>query len=237
MKKDAAPVYLSTGYKVGRAIAVLSLLVILISIVTIFTPAAHNSQAGGIAICALILAMLTLFAGVMIAIANKPEAVATGQLRKSMSEDECVASQNHKVARRGRWVVGMSLLIVILVMLSGSWEVRTLGGIFGGGGVLVGLIIVFAYSPKGRAVDHRHPGLAQLLAVTGMIAMMFALGAAIARFSWPTALVAGVLSAFQLWAMFWGSRSGQTLALRGLGQLALIATMFYAAMHHLPHVH
>jgi hypothetical protein len=154
-----------------------------------------------------------------------------------MRDEQSNAWQNRKVARRGWWVAGTSLLAVFLATLSKSWEVRTLGGIFAGGGVLVGLIIVFAYSAKGGPEDNRHPGLAQLLAVTGMIAMMFALGAAIARFSWPIALVAGGLSGFQLWAMFWGSRSGRVLAFRALAQLGLIATVFYAATHHLPPIH
>ncbi|MEY2577562.1 MAG: hypothetical protein QOI49_386 [Verrucomicrobiota bacterium] len=162
---------------------------------------------------------------------------ASERLRKSMSEDQWNALQNHKVACRGWWVAGISLLAVILASLSGSWEIRTLGGIFAGGGVLVGLIIVFAYSPKSGPEDNRHQGIAQLLAVTGMLAMMFALGAAIARPSWPVVLVAGGLSAFQLWAMFWSSRSGPFLALRTLVQVGLIATVFYAATHPLPHLH
>jgi hypothetical protein len=152
-----------------------------------------------------------------------------------MSEDHLATLQNHKVARRGWWVAGISLLAVLLATLSASWEVRTLGGIFAGGGVLVGMIFVFAYSAKGEPMDDRHEGIARILAFTGMIAMMFALGGAIARPFWPLILVVGSLSAFQLWAMFWGSRSGPVLALRALVQLGLFATIFYAAVSHAPH--
>jgi MFS family permease len=212
--------------------AVLALLVIVVSIVIIIAAGGHETAASAIAICAIVLAIMVLFGGVMVAIANKPEAVITERLRKSMTEDQWEALQNHKVARRGWWVAGISLLAVILATLSGSWEVRTLGGIFAGGGALVGMIFVFAYSPKGGPVDDRHEGIARMLAFTGMIVMMFALGAAIARPFWPLVLVVGSLSAFQLWAMFWGSRSGPLLGLRALVQLGLIATIFYAASSH-----
>jgi hypothetical protein len=136
------------------------------------------------------------------------------------------------VARRGWWVAGISLLAVIVTMLTGSWGVRAFGAILGGGGVLVGMIFVFAYSPRSERVDNRHEGIAQILAFTGMIAMMLALAAAIAKLSWPISIAAGSLSAFQLWAMLWGSRSGLLLVLRVLSQLGLIATVFYAALGH-----
>ncbi|MEY2506527.1 MAG: hypothetical protein QOH01_856 [Verrucomicrobiota bacterium] len=226
-----APV-LSTGYRVGRGIAALSLLVIAASIVIIVAAGGHETMASAIAICAIILAVMVLFAGIMVAIANKPEPVATERLRKTMSEDQWDIYQNRKVARRGWWVAGISLFAVFVTMLTGSWEVRTFGAILGGGGVLVGMIFVFAYSPKVRPVDNRHEGVTRILAFTGMIAMMLALAAAVAKHSWPISIAAGSLSAFQLWAMLWGSRSGSLLALRVLGQLGLLAAVLYAASSH-----
>jgi hypothetical protein len=212
--------------------AVLSLLVILASIVMVIAAGGHQTAASASAGCAGILAVMVLFGGVMVALANKPEAVATERLRKSMSEDQWDAFQNRKVARRGWWVAGISLLAVVVTMLTGSWGVRAFGAILGGGGVLVGMIFVFAYSPHDGPEDNRHEGIAQILAFTGMIAMMLALGAAIAKLSWPISVAAGSLSAFQLWAMLWGSRSSSLLILRVLGQLGLFATVFYAAGLH-----
>ncbi|MEY2548132.1 MAG: hypothetical protein QOD64_714, partial [Verrucomicrobiota bacterium] len=230
-----APV-LSTGYRVGRGMAVLSLLVIVLSIVIIVMAGGHETMASAIALCAIILAVMVLFGGIMVAVANKPEAVATERLRKSMSEDEREAWQNHKVARRGWWVTGISLFAVFVTMLTASGErsgeVRIFGGIFAGGGVLVGMIIVLTHSYSARVADTRHEGLAATLRVVGMIAMMLALAASIARLSWPISIIAVSLSAFELWALFWGSRSGALLAVRALGQLGLFATVFYAAASH-----
>ena len=62
IKEDVTPVKLSTGYKVGRAMAVLSLLVIATSVVTIIAVPGRDTVAGAIAICAIILAVMVLFA-------------------------------------------------------------------------------------------------------------------------------------------------------------------------------
>lgn len=237
MNENITPVPLSTGFKVGRGMAVLSLLVIVVSIVVVIAAGGRETPATAIAICAIVLAVMVLFGGVMVAIANKPDAVAAERLRKSMSEDQWDGYQNHKVARRGWWVAGISLLALILLRLSGSWEVRNLGGIFAGGGVLVGTIFVFAYSPKRGAIDNRHEGVTRVLFFTGMISMMLALAAAVGKLSWPIGLVAGSLSAFQLWGMFWGSRSGSSLGFRALVQLGLFATFFYAALSYTAHGH
>jgi MFS family permease len=212
--------------------AVVSLLIIVVSIGIIIAAGGHQTMASAIAICSIIMGIMVLFGGVMVAIANKPEAGATERLRKSMSEDQWDAYQNRKVTRRGWWVAGISLLAVVVTMLTGSWGARAFGAILGGGGMLVGMIFVFAYAPKREPVVDRHEGLTRILAFTGMISMMLALAAVIARLSWPISLAAGSLSAFQLWAMLWGSRSGLLSVLRVLGQLGLIATVFYAALRH-----
>jgi hypothetical protein len=231
IKEDVTPVKLSTGYKVGRAMAVLSLLVIASSVVTIIAVPGRDTVAGAIAICAIILAVMVLFGGVMIALANKPEAAATERLRKSMSAEQWDACQNRKVSRAGWWVSGISLLGVIIITFGSPSmsEARIFCTILGGGGVLIGMIIVLTHPQPGRTPDNRHDGIVTTLRFIGMIAIMLALAAAIARLSWPISIVAGTLSAFEFWALFWGSRSGSLLALRALVQLGLFATVFYAA--------
>jgi hypothetical protein len=214
--------------------AVLSLLVIVGSIVIIVATRGHETMASAIAVCAIILAIMVLFGGVMIAIANKPEAVATERLRATMSEEQWSACQNRKVSRVGWWVAGISLLgVIIITFASASMSpARIFGTILGGGGVLVGMIVVLTHSHPARRADNRHEGLAATLGVVGMIAMMLALAAAIARLSWPISIIAGSLSAFELWALFWGSRGSSLLALRAVVQLGLFATVFYAAASH-----
>lgn len=146
-----------------------------------------------------------------------------------VSED----SGNRKVSRIGWCVAGISLLAVIIVTLTSASmsEARIFGTIFGGGGVIVGLIIALTHLQTGGAPDTRHEGIAATLRFVGLVAMMLALGAAIARLSWPFSIVVGTLSAFELWALFWGSRGGPLLAVRALVQVALFATVFYAASH------
>ncbi|MEY2519843.1 MAG: hypothetical protein QOF24_1602 [Verrucomicrobiota bacterium] len=147
------------------------------------------------------------------------------------SKDQKTDPNGNRIGLRVGWsLVGVSLLVVISTVL--AWrslsDIRILGVIFGGGGVLSGMIVVFSYSYADQPIDNRHEGVTMVLGFTGMIFMMLALAAAIGTLSLPIAVVAVSLSAFQLWAMFWGARSGSLLALRVLVQLGLIATVFYA---------
>jgi hypothetical protein len=217
--------------------AVLSLLIMVLSIVIIVMAGGHETMASAIAICAIILAVMVLFAGVMIAIANKPAAVITERLDPRMGEDQENTNPQSKVSRVGWLVAGISVLgVIIITFASASMsEARIFGTILGGGGVVVGMIIVLTHSQPQRAADNRHEGIATTLRFVGLIAMMLALAAAIARLSWPISIAAGTLSAFELWALLWGSRAGSLLAARALVQLGLFATVFYAASGHGPH--
>jgi len=107
-----------------------------------------------------------------------------------------------------------------------------LGISLGGAGVLIGVIVAVSYHYEGRPVDSRHEGISNLLSYSGMVAMVLALAAALGELSWAIAAVAVSLGTFSFWAMFWGPRGGLFLALRGIVQLALFGTFFYAVDIH-----
>lgn len=118
--------------------------------------------------------------------------------------------------------------------------VRLLGLIFGGAGVLSGIIVVVWYRYEGlkvagRPVDNRHAGIANALSIRGVAAIVLALAAGLGELSWLIVGVAVILGTFEIWAMFWGPRGGSFLALRSLVQLGLFCAFFFAALtpgHH-----